>query len=154
LRRDLGTEEVIDFEIISNDSATFALDSIVLAVAKWDMLGIYSKCEYQGRNAYEWAWTWAVIPPSEKGSRPDVVRKVIQAKLPQFASSDSVVVIDPMIISYIQARLLDALSYEYIYVQKNGENSFVAFGIRNTNWKPYDADAHRSQLYYATLKQA
>jgi hypothetical protein len=147
MRHDITPEDEITFDVVSDTRAEYVLDSglgypITLAYAQWDLLGVY--------DAQSWTWAWALLSPPER-SRASVVRDVACARMPEFTAHLSITLSDPMLISYIQARLMQTFGYTHIHVQHNAERTFTAFGLRNVHWEPYDPEAHTTQLYYATL---
>jgi hypothetical protein len=156
LRANIEDDEETTFSIISNDAAELSIDSglgypIVLAEAEWDLLGLYHPAPgTSDADTWMWTWAWTLISPPEK-SRAETIRNVVKKSLPEFTVHESILLPDSMLISYIQARLLDLMKYQYIHIQNNGNGAFTAFGLRNVSWKPYDAEAHKNQLYYTTL---
>lgn len=148
MHRDITSEDEVAFKLVSDTRAEYILDSglgypITLAHAQWDLLGLY--------DAQTWTWAWALLSPPEH-SRASVVRDVAQSRMSEFTSHVSITLSDPMLISYIQARLMHIFGYTHIQVQHSAaDGTFMAFGLRDVHWEPYNAEAHTAQLYYATL---
>jgi hypothetical protein len=136
------------FKIIDDTTAEYRTidDHCLLATVQWDMIGVYSESE--------WYWAWSVVPP-KPGTRPDVVRKVIQstqALAQSFTQNDHIHFKSNVLVGYLLAKIADVLKYQYVHIQPASEpGMYMAFGIRSVQWAPYDADAHKVQLYYSVI---
>lgn len=152
LHERLEIEEPSEFKIIDDNSAEYTtIDGNVLATVKWDLLALYHEVPTSDpeSSSYQWTWAWGLIPPNPD-SRPDVVRKVIQASaIPKtLTENESFQFPNDIVISYILARIADLLKYRHIHIMPGDNGTFTAFGIREVQWSNYDPDAHKAQLYY------
>jgi hypothetical protein len=157
-------DESADFELglQSETSVEFIVRSmstdIVICKGTAHLLGSYGafsppseeKEEKETIVIHHWIWPWIDgpmnhdIPKSERNKISDLFERCADApmqskikdipELTTLTKGSFICVEDPMLISYIQAVLMDKLTFDTIYNIGITEDTFLCFGVDNLKW--------------------
>lgn len=126
-------ENKIMFSKISDDKRT------VIMQAEWNLLGQYGFSKEDSQYYFVWPWHLVGDDTEEQGGlegqdikikntlmKHTFLSELIKYKLLTFG--------DPMLISFIQAYLLENMPYEYVAIRPIANDVFVTLGLINIEW--------------------
>jgi hypothetical protein len=119
---------------------SFIKDGCTVVTCRVDVMGCYGKDE----EFYHWTWPWAQVNENKTLSQEydsnlvEKIKSTERATLKQLMTGDSCFINDPMIISYIQACLVDELNLECMYVVDLGQMAYICFGVTDVYYTPVE----------------